>query len=139
MAIFEELLLSGEKNRSNRGFSKTRNRIKIGDQVQIYIKHRTKDSKKLFDAIIINKIIWNYKDAPNDVDQAIIIKSPKKDEDWLRFAFKDCFECYYDFLDYFNPQNHPKHKSKYIFFEFEKLKEYYSKNFNSLNNFMGGK
>ena len=62
--------------------------------------------------------------------------SPKKDETWVQFAIRDGFKKYEEFLEYFNPDIHPKKQSKYIFFEFEKLEEYYSKHYTSLEAFI---
>lgn len=136
MVEFEEILLSGEKSRTNRGYSRSRNRINIGDRVQIKVGNRFKGFKKLFDAVITNKKIWLYSQAPQNPESARKMPSPKKDESWWDFAIKDGFTDYSDFLDYFDPEKHPKNKAKYIFFEFKKIEEYYSETYQSLEVFM---
>lgn len=136
MDRFESILMSGEKSRTNRAYSKTRNKINIGDTVQIKVGNRFKGLKKLFDAIITNKKIWTYDQVPIDSELAAALPSPKDIEAWREFALKDGFEKYQEFIEYFDPEQHPKKQSKYIFFEFKKLEEYYSSNYTSLEVFM---
>ena len=133
MKNFKASLMNGTKSRTNRAYSKSRNRIKIGDCVQIYIKQRSPEREKLFDAIITNKIIWNIYQAPQNIKKAWEISSPLKNETWLEFALKDGFKQYSDFFEYFDPENHPKKQSKYIYFEFEKFMVYFKMNYSNLD------
>lgn len=132
MERFKASLMNGTKNRTNRAYSKYRNRTKIGDRVQIYIKQRSPEGEKLFEAIITNKIIWNINQAPHNIKKVWEI-SPLKNEIWLEFAKRDGFKQYSDFLEYFDPENHPKKQSKYICFEFEKIQNYFKMNYSNLD------
>lgn len=116
MEIMRDLLIDGNKKRTNRAFSKFRDKCYIGDIMHIYIGLRTPRSEKLFDARIIEKYYWNVNDAPEDPKLARKLESPKKDETWEEFALNDGFSFYEEFLKYF--KNHPKKTQKFICFIF---------------------
>ncbi|MFW9971081.1 MAG: hypothetical protein ACFFDF_12880 [Candidatus Odinarchaeota archaeon] len=136
MEIMKELLMDGYKRRTNRAFSKFRDKCRIGDIMHIYIKQRTPESEFLFDARCINKFYWNINDAPEDEKLARKIESPIENETWEEFALKDGFNFYQEFLDYF--RNHPKKTLDFICFIFTPnlMEQYKIPNFRQITEFI---
>jgi len=123
MKFLREKLISGEKTRTNRASSKYRRKCNIGAKIRIFIKLRSPERERLFDARIIKRIFWNILDAPicND-DLAKTIESPIPEESWYDFAIKDGFDNYIDFIDYF--LNHPTKSKDFFCYKFEKIRDY---------------
>lgn len=125
MEIHREKLISGEKTRTNRASSEYRRKCHRGSKMYIFIKLRTPERERLFDARVTSRISWNILDAPITCsdDKAKTIESPILEESWYEFAIKDGFDHYLKFLDYF--MFHPTKSKDFFCYKFEKIRNYY--------------
>ena len=124
MEFLREKLISGEKKRTNRPSSEYRRKCHRGSRMYLFIKLRTPERERLFDARVIKRVPWNILDAPICKDDlAKTIESPILGESWYEFAIKDGFDHYIEFLDYF--LNHPTKYKDFFCYKFEKIRNYY--------------
>ena len=124
MEFLREKLISGEKTRTNRPSSEYRRKCHRGSKMYIFIKLRTPNRERLFDARVIKRISWNILNAPITCsdDEAKTIKSPIPEESWYEFTIKDGFDHYLEFLDYF--MFHPTKSLDFFCYKFEKIRDY---------------
>jgi len=88
---------------------------------------RTKNYEKLFDAIVVDKFIWNFDHVPvkEDADEYVVDQNGKEVfingelETWYEFAINDGFEDYNDFFNYFH--HHKKKTEIFICYVFERV------------------
>lgn len=123
-------IISGEKYVTNRPYSKSRKKCRIGDTMHIFKKFRTKEVKKTCDAKVIDRFIWKINNAPKTLKSAIRrplldIKGRKiqlknnHNPNWFDFCVADGLVNYQDFYDYFS--NHPKKAQVFFCYVFEKI------------------
>ena len=123
MEFLREKLISGEKTRTNRAASIYRRKCNIGAKIRIFINLRSPERERLFDARVIKRVSWNILDTPICKDDlAKTIESPILEESWYDFAFKDGFDSYIEFLNYF--LFHPTKSKDFFCYKFEKIRDY---------------
>jgi hypothetical protein len=126
-------LKNGTKTRTCRACTEYRLKCEKGDIMHIFTGLRTKKARKIFDAVLIQRFIWSNYDIPETKEKAketyVVqhfehLKDPQpvyiqgKKENWLEFAYRDGFENYEDFKEYF--LNHPKDIDTFICYIFKK-------------------
>ena len=93
-------IINGTKRLTNRSATDFRGKLDVGGIMHCFTGLRTKNTQKICDAKVIQRVKWYFVQVPLHPDN-IAYRSPLEFLSWYDFARKDGFEKYQDFVDYF--------------------------------------
>lgn len=115
MEKFVPMIMSGRKIITNRTASEFRSKCDVGDTMYIFTGMRTANCKRIGTAKIIERVFWKFEDIPSIYGR--FDKSPLYAMSWLSFYYKDGFDSFISFRNYF--KNHKNRDLGYYCYKFE--------------------
>lgn len=112
-------ILFTTKRITNRVATDFRKKLDKGGIMHCFTKLRTKNARRLGDAIVIETSLWKPSEIPS-IREIKDIKSPIKRFNWYQFITLDGFESFDNFKSYFTKGN--KSSKEFIAYYFRKLK-----------------
>ncbi len=105
MEKFVPMIMSGRKIITNRTASEFRSKCDVGDLMYIFTGMRTDHCKRIGTAKVIERVFWKFEQVPEIFNYHN--KSPIESQTWHSFSWRDGFNYYSNFKDYFR-----KHKNR---------------------------
>jgi len=93
------LIISGRKVLTNRSATEFRGKCNVGDKMYVFTGMRTANCKRIGTATVIERVFWKFEQVP--IVQLFSKRSPIKGLPWSRFSYRDGFDSFIDFKEYF--------------------------------------
>ena len=109
------LIISGRKIITNRTASEFRGKCNVGDTMYIFTGMQTDHCKRIGTAKVIERVFWKYRQIPKIYNYHE--KSPLGGLTWRAFSYRDGFNYYANFKEYF--KNHKNRDLGFYCYKFE--------------------